>query len=177
MTSPDVSSKTPPAASTWRLRHGGALLTLDAAGTILERRFACSEPRGVAYEAATDTVHVACSTGELVSFPAAGGAASRIVRVDRDLRDVIVSGSELVLTRFKTAEIIMLDSGGNIVSRAFPPTVPRFDGGFGGGLPPDQGGSSSRLPRRRGVGRVAHDCDARRAHRDVPPAQGEGLAR
>ncbi|HZL16818.1 MAG TPA: hypothetical protein VFG23_03625 [Polyangia bacterium] len=56
------------------LRRGGALVTIDpVAGTIVTRRAACPIPRGVAYDPATDLVHVACMGGELVSFPAAGG--------------------------------------------------------------------------------------------------------
>ena len=56
------------------LRHGGALVSIDTvAGTLLQRRDVCAAPRGLAYDAATDLVHVACSGGELVSLPAAGG--------------------------------------------------------------------------------------------------------
>ena len=117
------------------LRRGGAVVTLDAAGAAFDRRYACGEPRGLAYDVATDSVHVACTGGELVTFPAAGGGASRVVRLDRDLRDVVVSGTQLVVTRFRTAEILTLDATGAIISRAVPPTVPRFDGGFGGGIP------------------------------------------
>ena len=114
------------------LRRGGGLVTLDAAGVQTDRRYACGEPRGLAYDAATDSIHVACTGGELVTLAAAGGAASRVVHLDRDLRDVIVSGSQLVVTRFRTAEILTLDASGAIVSRAVPPTVVRFEGGFGG---------------------------------------------
>jgi DNA-binding beta-propeller fold protein YncE len=47
------------------LRRGGALVTIDpVAGTILARRAACPIPRGVAYDPATDLVHVACMGGE-----------------------------------------------------------------------------------------------------------------
>jgi hypothetical protein len=124
------------------LRHGGAVVTIDAGGKILERRNACAEPRGLAYDPATDLVHVACTGGELVTFAAAGGDPVRVLRIDRDLRDVIVSGTQLVVTRFRTAEILTLDAGGSIVGRVVPPTVPRFDG-FGGDLPlPPPGGGS-----------------------------------
>ncbi len=121
------------------LRHGGALVTLDSTGAILERRDVCAEPRGVAYEAATDRVHVACSGGELVSFPAAGGAAVRSLKIERDLRDVIVTNAGLRVTKFRTAEVLTLDANGAIVSRVTPPTVPRFD--FGGGLDTTGGGA------------------------------------
>ncbi len=123
------------------LRHGGATLTIDAAGHILERRAVCAEPRGLAYDAATDVVHVACAGGELVTFAAAGGAAVRALRIDRDLRDVIVKGSELVVTRFRTAEILTLDAAGTVVARVTPPAVTRFDGG-GGDVPFESGGGS-----------------------------------
>lgn len=120
------------------LRRGGAVLTLtDAvAGEVAARRYACGEPRGLAWDAATDQVHVACATGELVSFAAAGGDAIRTLRLDRDLRDVIVAGPNLVVTRFRTAEVLTLDAQGTVIDRTVPPTLER--GGFIGA--PDDGG-------------------------------------
>ena len=123
------------------LRHGGALVTIDATGAIVDRRPVCAEPRGLAYDAATDVVHVACTGGELVTFAAGGGGPVRSLRLERDLRDVIVSGPQLLVTRFRTAEILTLDQTGMVVNRAVPPTVPRFDAFGGGDLGPagDQG--------------------------------------
>jgi len=58
------------------LRHGGALFTLDGAtATSGLRRAACDEPRGLAWQASSDLVHVACAGGELVSFASAAGGA------------------------------------------------------------------------------------------------------
>lgn len=122
------------------LRHGGALLTLDRSGVILNRRTVCAEPRGLAYDAASDQVHVACAGGELVSFAAAGGTPLRTLRLERDLRDVIVRGSELLVTRFRNAELLTIDASGAISSRAVPPTVSRV---FGNGGPLDASGSGS----------------------------------
>lgn len=118
------------------LRGGGVLLTFDLAGSVLDRRVACGEPRGLAWDPATDNVHVACATGELVTFAAAGGEATRSIQLERDLRDVIVQGDQLVITRFRSAEILTVDAAGAIVSRVAPPIVQRF-GGFGGGFPTD----------------------------------------
>lgn len=123
------------------LRRGGALLTLDTSNAVT-RRAACGEPRGLAYDPASDVVHVACTGGELVTFPAAGGDAVRTLHLDRDLRDVIVSNGQLYVTRFKTAELLTLDANGAITSRVVPPTVARFAGFGGGGGPialPDAG--------------------------------------
>ena len=56
------------------LRRGGDIVTIDpTAGSIVGRRTACANPRGLAYDAKADAVHVACVGGELVTFPAAGG--------------------------------------------------------------------------------------------------------
>ena len=60
------------------LRRGGAVVTVDvAARAIVDRRDVCVAPSGLAYDAAADALHVACMGGELVTLPAAGGAATR----------------------------------------------------------------------------------------------------
>jgi hypothetical protein len=114
------------------LRRGGALVTLAAShDAIIGRRSVCPEPRGVAWQASNDTVHVACAGGELVSLSAAGGAVTRRLRLDRDLRDVIVSGDRLLVSRFKTAELLTVDAGGTVVARERSPLVQRLSGGGG----------------------------------------------
>ena len=80
------------------LRRGGAVATIDPkSATVAARRAVCSAPRGIAYQAATDQLteqlQVACAGGELVALPAAGGAATRTVMLDRDLRDVVVGAA------------------------------------------------------------------------------------
>lgn len=109
------------------LRRGGALVTVPdpTSSHDIVRRIACSEPRGIAYDAAADTLHVACASGELVSFAAGGGDAIRRLRLDRDLRDVVVSGAGLIVTRFRTAEVLTLDAAGTVIGRAVPPNVKR----------------------------------------------------
>jgi hypothetical protein len=124
------------------LRRGGALLTI-AGTTIVSRRAVCAEPRGLAYDATADAIDVACTTGELVTLPAAGGDATRSVFVDRDLRDVLIVNSALYVTRFKTAELLALDTNGAILSRTPMPTVRRFDEGGQGGPLQDGSGSGS----------------------------------
>jgi DNA-binding beta-propeller fold protein YncE len=108
------------------LRRGGAVVTLASAnGPLLERRAVCAEPRGLAYDAAGDVVHVACKGGELVDLPAAGGAATRTLHLDRDLRDVAMVGGKLMLTRMKTAEVLTLDGAGTVTERLRSPDVQR----------------------------------------------------
>jgi mono/diheme cytochrome c family protein len=102
------------------LRNGGAIVTIDiATAAILQRRDVCSAPRGIAYEAATNLVHVACAGGELVALPAAGGAEIRRRNVARDLRDVVVVNGSLVVSTFRDAKVLRLDAGSDVaVERA-----------------------------------------------------------
>jgi hypothetical protein len=105
------------------LRRGGKLVTLDESLGVIAKRAVCAEPRGIAVDG--DSVHVACSGGELVTLPAAGGDPTRTLRLDRDLRDVVVAGGQLYVTRFRTAELLAIDASGNVTSRVAPPAVQR----------------------------------------------------
>ncbi len=105
------------------LRRGGAIATImptDSGPSLVMRRQVCSAPRGLDYDAQSDSVFVACATGELMALPAGGGAATMNVSVDRDLRDVVVDGDKISVTRFRSAEILTLDRAGSIVNRTIP---------------------------------------------------------
>jgi hypothetical protein len=105
------------------LRHGGALVTIDpTAGTVIGRREVCAAPRGVAYDPAADLLHVACADGQLVSLPAAGGDAVRRLQLDSDLRDVVVDGPRLQVTRFRSAQLLTIGADGKIADRVAPPS-------------------------------------------------------
>ena len=102
------------------LRGSGELVTLGSAP-----RAICGEPRGIAWEEKTDLVHVACATGELVSVPAAGGEPERVLRLDRDLRDVLVRDRGLVVTTFRSAELLEITEKGRIANRFESPVTTR----------------------------------------------------
>jgi DNA-binding beta-propeller fold protein YncE len=110
------------------LRRGGALVTIDpATGTVVGRRAVCSAPRGLAYQATGDLVHVACAGGELVSFPAASGAATRTLKLENDLRDIVLGANgSLLVSTFRRAEVLVVGSDGKIGKRLRPSagTVP-----------------------------------------------------
>ena len=120
------------------LRGSGDVVTLDvAAAEVLDRTPVCPAPRGLAYDAASDVVHVACAGGELVTLPAAGGAAVRSLRLaERDLRDVIVQGSDLLVTRFRQAQMLVVDSKGKVVRRNVPPASSADNNTLGGVFTP-----------------------------------------
>jgi DNA-binding beta-propeller fold protein YncE len=106
------------------LRRGGAVVTVDVATmAITARTPVCAEPRGVAYDPASDQIHVACASGELVSFAAATGKETRRLHLDRDLRDVLVDGAGLRVSRFHSAELLTIDASGAVAKRARPAAV------------------------------------------------------
>lgn len=122
------------------LRSGGAIVSIDPlTGTILDRRAVCKAPRGIAFEAATGLLHVACAEGKLVSLPAQGGAAVRTLTLEADLRDVLVRGSELWVTRFKSAEVLRVSSVGTLEKRM---KIPQAQGSLSQPVKTDEFGNS-----------------------------------
>jgi hypothetical protein len=103
------------------LRGSGTLATVDpVAGKVTQRRGVCAAPRGLAYDKVTDRLHVACAGGELVTFASTGATPERTRKLDLDLRDVVVDGPRLLVTRFRSAEIIVLDSEAAMMDRTRP---------------------------------------------------------
>jgi hypothetical protein len=104
------------------LRKGGALATIDPVDGSVTRRAVCPTPRGLAYDEDQDVIHVACADGTLATFPAAGGAALRTVRLDRDLRDVVITNGHLYVSRFRAAELLEVVADGTVAQRiTLPP--------------------------------------------------------
>jgi DNA-binding beta-propeller fold protein YncE len=117
------------------LRGTGEVATLPLAQpTRVTRRRVCAAPRGIAVDDARQLVRVACRDGELVSFDPSTDATPNVLRLDLDdVRDILVRGDELIVTRFRSAEIVRLDQSGAELSRVTPvasvsPTTVRPDG-------------------------------------------------
>ncbi len=104
------------------LRSGGALVTL-APDTfeLTEQRPVCPAPRGLAVLPDGGGVVVACAGGELTAWPVTGGPALWTSTLERDLRDVVVDGSTLVVTTFRSARAIVTDLQGHERARTGPP--------------------------------------------------------
>jgi hypothetical protein len=119
------------------LRAGRGVAVLDpTSGATLDRIPVCPLPRGLAYESSSDSVHVACAGGELVSYTASGGEFTRKLRLERDLRDVVVDGERLLVSRFRAAELLIVQREGTVSGKLVPPVVGGTgggDGGFSGG--------------------------------------------
>ncbi|MEZ4435974.1 MAG: hypothetical protein R3F65_26555 [bacterium] len=100
------------------LRRGGAVLTVGLDGSGARRHPVCAAPRGLALEG--DRLHVACAGGWLWTLDRAGQAVRRVA-VAPDLRDVVVAGGFVHVSRFRAPELITLDGEGAIVARRAPP--------------------------------------------------------
>ena len=109
------------------LRATGEVVAIDArSGTELGRRRVCGSPRGVTWDGAAGLWHVACADGVLVSLGSVHDEPSRTLHLGVDLRDVVVDGEHTFVSRFRSAEVIVLDSSGAIVETMVPPpAIPR----------------------------------------------------
>jgi hypothetical protein len=107
------------------LRGGRAVAVLDpTAQTVLARLPVCVHPRGLAYDPTSDAIHVACVGGELVSYTASNGVLLRKLSLERDLRDVVIDGNRLLVSRFRAAELLVVESNGTVSGKLRPPTSP-----------------------------------------------------
>jgi mono/diheme cytochrome c family protein len=79
------------------------------------------QPRGLAYDAANDAIHVACAGGELVTYSASNGAELRRLRLENDLRDVVIDGDRLMVSRFRAAELLVVEADGTVSATLRPP--------------------------------------------------------
>ena len=103
------------------LRRAGALVEIDLASAAVVRRSAvCASPRGVAYDARSASVYVACRSGQLLTLDAQTLNRTRTLQLDTDLRDVIVRDHDLVVTRFLSAEVMVIAEDGGVSRRATP---------------------------------------------------------
>ena len=107
------------------LRGTGEVATLDAGlGVVTARERVCAEPRGLAWDETLGQLHVACASGELVTLDAEGTVA-RTVRLEPDLRDVVLHEGRVLVSRLKTAELLEVSASGTVLSRSAPGTVDR----------------------------------------------------
>ena len=90
------------------LRGTGELAAIGLATSTVEwRSRICLEPRGVARSPAGPLV-VACAGGELVELTD-DGEILRLTIVDSDLRDVVAMWDDLLVSRFASAEVLLID--------------------------------------------------------------------
>jgi mono/diheme cytochrome c family protein len=95
------------------LRHVGAIATIDLGQKkVVNRIDVCPAPRGMAYD--NGVLHVACAGGELVTLDPNSAVVVRRLKLVDDLRDIVVQGSDLLVSRFRSATVLRIDSNGQI---------------------------------------------------------------
>jgi len=95
------------------LRNAGAVVTIDLAQKkVVRRDDVCRSPRGMAYD--NGELHIACATGKLVTIDPKYGYIKRELALGDDLRDVVVQGSDLLVTQFRAARVLRVDDLGNV---------------------------------------------------------------
>jgi hypothetical protein len=106
------------------LRGGAAIATIDpTTGQVTMRRAACATPRGIAYAPSAGLLYLACASGELMVFTPTAATPAMTWTLDQDLRDVVIDGDRLLVTRFRSAEVLEVDAAtGTITGRQRPPT-------------------------------------------------------
>jgi len=89
------------------LRRKGEVASVDPVGaTLVERRAVCPVPRGVAIDGAR--LLVACTGGELVELPVATGSPAKVLmQLTPDLRDVVVDGTSIYVSTFRSANVFV----------------------------------------------------------------------
>ena len=107
------------------LRRGAAVVAIDiATATITQRAPVCASPRGIAYDVASASLYVACRSGLLLTLGASDLSVKRSLTLDPDLRDVIVRDKDLVVTRYLSAEVMVIGADGSVSRRATPAPTP-----------------------------------------------------
>lgn len=104
------------------LRGAGSVAEIDvAAHTVVARHPACGAPRGLAWQSASSTLVVACATGELARLQFANGALTSNTKafIVDDLRDVVVDGSSLLVSTFRTPKVLRIDPQNGAQTVAF----------------------------------------------------------
>jgi len=109
------------------LRRGGAFLTIDLSTGASAQHASCASPRGLAVDG--ERVYVACADGDFVTHDASTGEVVRRASLDNDLRDVVVSQGRVYVSRFRSAEVLLLDAEGQVERRMRP--AGRVDGQSG----------------------------------------------
>lgn len=87
------------------LRGAGELATIDLDEGTIQRRDLCANPRGVAVSA-DGIIYAACAGGTLVTIE---GDRATMAFLEPDLRDVVVEGDRLYVSRLRSAEVLVVD--------------------------------------------------------------------
>lgn len=110
------------------LRGTNQVVSLDPrSGEVLGRRDVCKLPNGIAYDSSNDRLYVACGDGGVWTFAPNVPLPERTLRLGKDLRDIVVDGENLLVSRFRSTEVVVVDRSGTVVETLGPSAF--HDGG------------------------------------------------
>lgn len=102
------------------LRGSGDLVRIDGASwTVKQRVHVCASPRGADFDAEQGALWVTCLDGSFISLDAALRELSR-TSLANDLRDVVVTETALFVSRFRSADVLILDRNNGALLRTVP---------------------------------------------------------
>lgn len=94
------------------LRRSGAIATIDGrTGELMMRRRVCAAPRGIELADDGDSLIIACAGGELITLGVFDPEPRSKLHLAPDLRDVIVDGDRIYVSRFRAAEVLTVEDG------------------------------------------------------------------
>lgn len=103
------------------LRGTGELAQIDIpTAKLVARRSLCVAPRGVDVDVEANLLVVVCMDGSLHQLEASTLNPIATYQLDRDLRDVVIQGEEILVSRFRSAEILVLQKDGTQRDRKTP---------------------------------------------------------
>jgi hypothetical protein len=111
----------PPGKVFVALRRSGEVATLDLSTGSITRQGICGAPRGLAYDDASATLYVACEDGRLAMVGPDGKTSA--VTLEQDLRDVVLAGDKVLVSKLRTAELIACDKTGKMLGKVRAPSV------------------------------------------------------
>jgi len=157
------------------LRGSGEVASFDPRSpSDVTRQAVCQSPRGIAYDATTDALQIACRDGFLVTMSTAGEVAQRVQTGADDLRDVVASAGGVVVSRFRDAQLVSVGRDGAPLRTATP--ISQVEGSDRFGVPIEfEPGVAWRMALRGNLLAVSHQrATDREIELDQPDAYGGG---
>ena len=99
-----------PGSVVWvSLRGAGAIASIDLAEhVVIQRVDVCANVRGLAYDSVEHAIVTACAGGDVVFVDADTGEEQQRSHYASDLRDVLIAGETIRVTRFRSTEILTI---------------------------------------------------------------------
>ena len=160
------------------LRRAGAVASIRLGDLSVVRQVGvCAAPRGLSHDSRQDQLYVACASGRFITLDNSGQVV-RSVQLPNDLRDVVVENDQIWVSRFRSAEVLRIDSEGAVAETLRPPALTRLRAVMSNGFieTPErfEPGVAWRLQANPAGGVVLVHQRATTAELEIEPDDGSG---